>query len=86
MKVKIRDCISHQGWGTFGNYMMDYSKNGYYGKLGHTIVKPNFVDDLYPSFVIQLLLRTLKGKMDENDEVHFVPFVDKYLLEVLENV
>ena len=52
-----------------------------YGKPEYNRMKLNFIDDLYPFFVGRPPPNAL-----DRDKVHFAPFVNKYLSEVLENV
>ena len=70
--------------------MTDNSDDEDYDKHGYNKLKLNFVDDPHPMFAwrppLKILDKDNGWESDVKDEVHFAPFVDKYLSEVLKNV
>ena len=90
VRVKVRDRVPYRVRGTFADYITDDSEDEDYGQPGYNRVKLNFTDDPHPVFAGRpppTAGDKDKGKeSDEKDKVHFVPFVDKYLSEVPENV
>ena len=83
VRVKVRDPVPRRVRGTFADYITDDSEDEDYGTPGYKRAKLNFIDDPHPLFAA----RPDTGKeSDGKEKVHFAPFVDKYLVEVPENV
>ena len=75
VRVKVRDRVPCRVRGTFADYITNDSEVEDYGTHGYNVIKLNLV-----------MTHTRCLESDGKDKVHFAPFVDKYLVEVPENV